>query len=95
MHGKIVDLKTEDAQKLSVNQLNEIGELGESFVVRASRLLFRTSQVELLRRVEREGRVGERLLGAPGRPAVVAGVRALLGDSEEQGAPTPDGRRAH
>ena len=29
MHGKIVDLKTEDAQKLSVNQLNEIGECRE------------------------------------------------------------------
>ena len=25
MHGKIVDLKTEDAQKLSQNHLNEIG----------------------------------------------------------------------
>ena len=27
MHGKITDLKTEDAQKFSSNPLNEIGEL--------------------------------------------------------------------
>ena len=27
MHGKIVDLKTEDAQKFSQNHLNEIGML--------------------------------------------------------------------
>ena len=26
MHGKIVDLNTEDARQLAVNQLNEIGE---------------------------------------------------------------------
>ena len=27
MHGKITDLKTEDAESFSSNQLNEIGEL--------------------------------------------------------------------
>ena len=42
--------------------------------------LFRLGKAELLRAVEREGRVGERRLGAAPRPALLAEIRARRGN---------------
>ena len=43
-------------------------------------LCFRLGKAELLRAVEREGRVGERRLGAAPRPALLAEIRARRGN---------------
>ena len=43
-------------------------------------ICFRLGKAELLRAVEREGRVGERRLGAAPRPALLAEIRARRGN---------------
>ena len=68
MHGKIADLNTEDAQKLSRNHLNEIGEHNWKSRELETKIkllpLFRSSQIELFWKLECQRCLGVWLLGA-------------------------------
>ena len=67
-------------QRRNVPEAKKLFVLVLKFISRIKTLCFRVGKAELLRSVEREGRVGERGLGATPRPALLAEIRAGRGN---------------